>query len=191
MELQESSYPPFLNYANDTQTITFRPVSNYTSGQTYYFTIVVGQVGAKTVFYPYYCTIKMNGPIILPNLTINWTNITYKIQNLDMYSRGQLVFSSPINMTWLKNGSNFYNFMKIYWRDTDYMNSFQNRTLLDFHVDDWGSQDNRTINFTLTFAEPYMIGLLVKISDKLFMDVNPLTPENNYTNMFFGNKSEV
>jgi len=63
--------------------------------------------------------------------------------------------------------------------------------LLDFHVDDWGSQDNRTINFTLTFAEPYMIGLLVKISDKLFMDVNPLTPENNYTNMFFGNKSEV
>jgi len=66
----------------------------------------------------------MNGPIILPNITINWTNITYKIQNLDMYSRGQLVFSSPINMTWLKNGSNFYNFMKIYWRDTDYMNSF-------------------------------------------------------------------
>jgi hypothetical protein len=79
MELQESSYPPFLIYANDSRTITFRPVSNYTSGQTYYFTIVVGEKNAKSVFYPYYCTLKMNGPIILPNLTINWTNITYKI----------------------------------------------------------------------------------------------------------------
>lgn len=126
-------------YANDSRTITFRPVSNYTSGQTYYFTIVVGEKKAKSVFYPYYCTIKMNGPIILPNLTINWTNITYKIQNLDMHSKGQLVFSSPVNMTWLRTGGNFFNFMNIYWRDTDYMNSFKNNTLLDFDVDDWGS----------------------------------------------------
>ncbi len=68
----------------------------------------------------------MNGPIILPNLTINWTNITYKIQNLDMYSKGQLVFSSPVNMTWLSYKDNFFKFMNPYWRDTDYMNSFKN-----------------------------------------------------------------
>jgi hypothetical protein len=130
----------------------------------------------------------MNGPIILPNLTINWTNITYKIQNLDMYSKGQLVFSSPVNMTWLKTGDNFFKFMDIYWRDTNYMDNFKNNSLLDFHVDDWGSKDNRTINFTMTFAEPYMIGLLVKITDKLFMDVKP---NFNYTGLFFGNISEV
>ena len=92
-------------------------------------------------------------------------------------------------MTWFKsNNSNFYNFMKIYWRDTNYMNTYANNTPHDFHVDDYGSLDNRTINFTLTFAEPYMIGLLVKISDKLFMDVKP---NFNYTGMFFGNISEV
>jgi hypothetical protein len=91
-------------------------------------------------------------------------------------------------MTWLKNGSNFFNFMNIYWRDTAYMDNFKNNSLLDFHVDDWGSKDNRTINFTMTFAEPYMIGLLVKISDKLFMDVKP---NFNHTGLFFGNISEV
>ena len=40
----------------------------------------------------------------------------------------------------------------------------------------------------MVFAEPYMIGLLVKISDKLYMDVKP---NFNYTGLFFGNKSEV
>lgn len=130
----------------------------------------------------------MNGPIILPNLTINWTNITYKIQNLDINSKGQLVFSSPVNMTWLKNGSNFYNLFDVYWRDTNFFNVQVNHTLLDLKIDDWGSKDNRTINFTMTFAEPYMIGLLVKISDKLFMDIKP---GFNYTGMFFGNISEV
>ena len=60
-----------------------------------------------------------------------------------MHSKGQLVFSSPVNMTWLKGGKlpgdNFFNFMKIYWRDTDYMNNFKNNSLIDFDVDDWGS----------------------------------------------------
>ena len=81
----------------------------------------------------------MNGPIILPNLTINWTNITYKIQNLDINSKGQLVFSSPVNMTWLKSGSNFYNLFNVYWRDTnlkDFNEPPVNHTLLDFKIDD-------------------------------------------------------
>ena len=56
-----------------------------------------------------------------------------------MYSKGQLVFSSPVNMTWLSSKDNFFKFMDIYWRDTDYMNNFKNQKLLDFHVDDWGS----------------------------------------------------
>lgn len=81
----------------------------------------------------------MNGPIILPNLTINWTNITYKIQNLDINSKGQLVFSSPVNMTWLKSKDNFYQLFDIYWRDTNYMNEQKNNSLHDIKVDDWGS----------------------------------------------------
>jgi hypothetical protein len=40
----------------------------------------------------------------------------------------------------------------------------------------------------MTFAEPYMIGLLVQISDTLFIDVNT---NYNYTGLFFGNISTV
>ncbi len=95
-------------------------------------------------------------------------------------------------MTWLSmnNSKNFAAMFNIYWRDTDYMNNFKNNSLAHFEVDDWGSKDNRTINFTMTFFEPYMIGLLVKISDKLFMDV-PALPGFNYTGLFFGNISET
>lgn len=78
--------------------------------------------------------------------------------------------------------------MDIYWRDTDYMNNRKDNKLADFQIDDYGSKDNRTVNFTLTFFEPYMIGLLVKITDKLFMDVKP---NFNHTGIFFGNISEV
>jgi len=45
-----------------------------------------------------------------------------------------------------------------------------------------------TINFTMVFEEPYMIGLLLKKSDKLFIDLND---GFNYTKMFFGNLSEI
>lgn len=44
-----------------------------------------------------------------------------------------------------------------------------------------------TINFTMTFAEPYKIGLLVKRSDKLYVDV---IDGFNYTGMYLGNITE-
>lgn len=40
----------------------------------------------------------------------------------------------------------------------------------------------------MVFEDPYMIGLLLKKSDKLYIDLNP---DFNYTKMFFGNLSEI
>jgi len=72
--------------------------------------------------------------------------------------------------------------------------------LLDFEINSFGvvlepfwpeqqekPMDSMTINFTLTFAEPYKIGLLVKKSDKLFIEVQP---DFNYTGIFLGNITE-
>ena len=55
-------------------------------------------------------------------------------------------------------------------------------------IDDWGSNDNMTINFTMVFEQPYTIGVLLKRQDKLFIDVKD---GFNYTRMFFGNISEI
>jgi hypothetical protein len=60
--------------------------------------------------------------------------------------------------------------------------------LLDFYVDDFGSKDNMTINFTMIFDEPYMVGLLKKRSDNLFFDVKP---NFDYNKLFYGNITEI
>jgi len=93
-------------------------------------------------------------------------------------------------MTWLR--LNYQKFLSIYWQDVDYYNNQKNNSLLDFEVDEhgWGEKDNMTVDFTLTFEQPYMIGLLVKISDRLFIDVTNQTGYN-YSGLLFGNLSEV
>jgi len=44
----------------------------------------------------------------------------------------------------------------------------------------------------MTFSEPYKIGLLVKKSDKIYMDVREEFKNGtlNYTGIFLGNKTE-
>lgn len=71
-------------------------------------------------------------------------------------------------MTWLEK--NFYSMFKIFWRDTTYRTNKLNHTVHDFIIDKWG-EDGRTVNFTLVFEEPYKLGLLVKKSDKLYIEV--------------------
>ena len=54
-------------------------------------------------------------------------------------------------------------------------------------MDDFGGADNQTLNFTMTFEKPYMVGLLIKKQDKLYLE---LKEDYNVTNMFLGNKTE-
>lgn len=197
MEAQEDRYPPFLIYDNSTRTITFRPTDIYSSGQTYYFTIVIKEENSASVKFVYYCTINMEGEIILPDTTINYTYINYTINWLSDESTGSLAFNTPVNVTFLEE--NFYKMFDVFWRDTLYRTNRENRTLLDFEITSWGVNvplpglgepvvDNRTFNFTMTFAEPYKIGLLLKKHDKLFINIKE---DFNYTGMFLGNVTEI
>jgi len=63
MEYQESSYPEFLFYNNETQTITLRPDSNIYGGKTYYFTIVIKEMNSDSVKYTYYATVNVRCPV--------------------------------------------------------------------------------------------------------------------------------
>jgi len=71
-----------LLYENHTRTLIFKPADEYSSGRTYYFTIVVRETNSDSVYYPYYCTIKMTGEIISPVVYIDYTNVNYTIQNI-------------------------------------------------------------------------------------------------------------
>jgi len=132
---------------------------------------VVKEKNSVSVKYVYYCTLKMLGKVIVKNMTINYTDVNYTINWFSNHSTGSLLFNYPINMVWMK--ANFYKMFKVFWRANTYRADQLNRTLMDFRVDDWGSSDNMTINFTMEFEEPYYIGLLLKKSDKLYIEVNP------------------
>jgi len=87
-------------------------------------------------------------------------------------SKGSMKFTEPVNMTYLKAG-NFYRMFNIFWRDINYRENEEDKKLLDFVVDEWGwKDDDMTVNFTMTFEKPYELGLLLKKSDKLWIDRN-------------------
>lgn len=168
MEAQEDKYPPFLLFENSTNTITLRPIDPYAAGQTYFFAIVIKESNSNSVLYSYYCTLKMLGDILVRDDTIYWVNVNYTILELNDKSEGSMKFSEPVNMVYLK--ANFYDMFEVYWHDINYKDNKEDLKLLDFVVDDFGSSDSMTLNFTMTFEKPYMLGLLLKRSDKVFID---------------------
>lgn len=82
-------------------------------------------------------------------------------------------FSEPVNMDYLRQNDNFYKMFDFYYHDINYRTNNEDIKLRNLVVDEWGWQgDEMTINFTMTFDKPYMLGLLLKKSDKLFIDQN-------------------
>jgi hypothetical protein len=55
---------------------------------------------------------------------------------------------------------------RVFWRDTMASKTQEDLALKDFQIWQYGA-DNRTIYFNMTFHKPYMIGLLLKKSDRL------------------------
>lgn len=76
---------------------------------------------------------------------------------------------------------------RVYWRDTMASKTQEDLALDDFIPTEYGA-DNQTINFTMTFHKPYMIGLLLKKSDRLHIDIKD---GFDVTQIYLGNKTEV
>lgn len=52
---QEKKYPPFMNFEEATNTLSFRPVDFWTSGKTYFFQIVIKEKNSDSIQFVYYC----------------------------------------------------------------------------------------------------------------------------------------
>lgn len=60
---------------------------------------------------------------------------------------------------------------KIFYRDISYRENKEDKTLENFVIDHYGWQGNNSIvNFTMKFEKPYLLGLLLKKSDKLYIN---------------------
>lgn len=149
-------------------------------GRTYYFTIVVKEKNSDSVKYSFYATVRVEGEIldtddpayVIGNNTGDIvgenTKIGYEINWVNDKGDGSLKFSAPIHMKWLEE--NFHDFFHVYWRDTTYRKTREDLNLADFKPTIF-SEDAMTVNFTMKFSKPYRIGLLVKKSDRLHIDV--------------------
>jgi len=107
-----------LTFANDSNTLIIFPNDTKYQGFTYYFTIIVKEKNSESVLYPYYCTIKVEGDIIIPNTTIDYVNISWAIGDLFENSTGRMSFNHTVNMSFVNE--NFYEMFTIYFTDTTY-----------------------------------------------------------------------
>ena len=158
--------PPFLMFDDVAMTLTFRPDSIWYQGQTYYFMIVIKEKNSDTIMYPYYCTVKVAGVRIDPEEYLNFTDITFSMTDIDRESKGALIWSHPVNLTFIKE--NWDSMFDVYIKNVTFRAHNKSMPLLDFNITHLG-EDNMTMNFTATFDRPYLPGLLVKKSDKLYI----------------------
>lgn len=165
-KIANQAYPPFLSYDNTTRSLQFRPDSIWYQGNTYHFSIVVKETNSDVILYPYYCAVKISGKRIDPLAYYNYTDLTFALDPLERNSTGALVFSHPINTTYVKE--NFNALFDVYVRNTTYIKHNTTMKVKDFKFTHLPS-DNRTMNFTVVFDRPYMLGLLVKKSDRLYV----------------------
>lgn len=171
-------------FENATNTLIFKPASKWVSGRQYYFTIVVKERNSDSIKYSFYCTVRVTGEIFYSNETVENITINYNVTNMNDSGSGQMIFDTEVNMTYIEE--NFGTLFDVYWVDTEFKVTEEIKQVDEFVIDDFGSLDNKTINFTLTFEKPYRIGLLLKRSDKLF--INPIEGVD-YTGMFLTNTS--
>ena len=173
-----------MRFDNSTRTLIFKPNNTFDQGRIFYFELIVKEKDSGSILYPYYCTIKIEGDTweFLENEVV--LDIVYNITEINQDATGILEFSRPIDMVWLE--ANFYDLFDIYWRDTTYGKrggNNANHTLADFMITDYGS-DGQTLKFTMEFDEPYLLGLLIKKSDRLHIDIRPEFNNGTYSGLF-------
>lgn len=147
--------------------------------------------------YPYYCAVQINGKKIDPLTYLNFTDLTYRIDPITENSSTAIVWSHPVDLKFIKD--NFNLMFDVYIKNVTYIYHNQTAPLKDFKITNLGA-DNRTMNISLTFNEPYMLGLLIKKKDRLyvhmkwyFLDVNGFI-KDDYSwikPMVIGNVSET
>jgi len=171
MDGQETKYPPFMLFENSTNTINFRPRDFWDSGENFFFSVVIKESNSDSVLYSYYCTVTMLGEKFDKEAhnVVHWVDVSYDILDINSDSTGAMLFSEPVNMTYLEQ--HFYFMFKVFYRDISYRENKEDKNLVNFVVDHYGWQGNNSIvNFTMEFEKPYLLGLLLKKSDKLYIN---------------------
>ena len=80
-------------FENATNTITFKPDSQWAAGRTYYFIIVLKESNSESVKYSYWCTVKITGEAIERDDRIQWTEVFYSL-HMSSFDEGYVYFNN-------------------------------------------------------------------------------------------------
>lgn len=97
---------------------------------------------------------------------LTFTDIEYEMNPIDRYSNTSIKWTKPVNLTFVKE--NWDELFDVYIKNVTIREHNQTFPLLKWEIVALG-EDDMTMNFTATFYEPYMLGLLIKKSDKLYI----------------------
>jgi len=173
--MENQDFPPFVNFTNATNSITFLPNNRQYQGRTYYFSVVLKQVNSDFMVNIFYMTVKMGGDPLDPAelLPPNKTAVGVKLQYLNYSSMGQISFSMAVlpYIFAAENSSQFWEVFDMYVIDVN--SDRQEIVGVEFIV-----IDNKTVNFTVQFQNPYMYGLLNMLADTLYIRAKDLDDES-------------
>jgi len=126
----------------------------------------VKETHSDSVNYPYYCTVKMSGVKIDPEEYLNFTEVSFEIATLNRDSTGTFVWSTPMNLPFIRD--HWDEIFDVYIKNITFRDHNKTMPLVDFKILSLGD-DNMTMHFQAEFYDPYMLGLLMKKSDRLFI----------------------
>jgi hypothetical protein len=97
---------------------------------------------------------------------INYTDYYFNITPLDRYSKGAIIWNKPVNLSFIKE--NFNSMFDVFVRNITFKLHNESIPVNSLEFDTLGD-DNMTMNFTVSLYEPYMLGLLLKRSDRFWV----------------------
>jgi hypothetical protein len=162
----ESPVGRFMTFDNITKVISFRPSSKWYAGNTYKFRLVLQESDGPGVTFSYPMEVQIEGTKYEFYKEENFTDYTFEMGALDRWGNTSITWSNPINYPFLRD--NWDAMFDVYIKNVTIREHNQTMPLLSW--DHTGvSDDNKTMYFKARFHDPYMLGLLTKKSDRLYI----------------------
>lgn len=78
------------------------------------------------------CTVKVDGDIIDPQEYLNYTDVTYRIAELSDKGVGILLFTDPLNLTFVKE--HFNEIFHVYYQNNTFFDHLYNSSVASFEI---------------------------------------------------------
>jgi len=146
--------------------ISFRPSSKWYANTTYSFRLVLQESDGPGVKFSYPMDVHVTGTTYDFYKEENFTDYTFEMGALDRYGNTSITWSNPINYPFLRD--NWDAMFDVYIKNVTIREHNQTMPLLSWEHTGV-SDDNKTMHFRARFHDPYMLGLLTKKSDRLYI----------------------